>query len=54
MDKFQKKGFPFIGAIFLALGFFKLLRGDDWVEWIIIGVLFGGLTAFSWRKDKQS
>ena len=53
MDQIQKKGFPLIGVIFLALGVFKLLQGNDWVVWIIIGMLFGGLSAFSWRKDKQ-
>jgi len=53
MNKIQKKGFPLIGVIFLTLGAFKLLKGDDWVVWIIIGVLFGGLGAFSRRKDKQ-
>ena len=53
MDQLQKNGFPLIGVIFLALGVFKLLQGDDWIVWIIIGVLFGGLGAFSRRKDKQ-
>ena len=53
MDQLQKKGFPLIGVIFLALGVFKLLQGDDWGVWIIIGVLFGGLGAVSRRKDKQ-
>ena len=53
MDQFQKKGFPFIGVIFLALGILKLFQGNDWVVWIIIGILFGGLGAFSRRKDKQ-
>ena len=53
MDQLQKKGFPLIGVIFLALGVFKLLQGDDWVVWIIIGILFGGLGAVSQRKDKQ-
>ena len=53
MDQFQKKGFPLIGMVFLALGVFKFLEGDDWVVWIIIGVLFGGLGAFRQRKDKQ-
>lgn len=53
MDQFQMKGFPLIGMVFLALGVFKFLEGDDWVVWIIIGVLFGGLGAFRQRKDKQ-
>lgn len=52
MGHFQKKCFPLIGVIFLALGVFKLVQGNDWVVWIIIGVLFGGLGALSQRKDK--
>jgi hypothetical protein len=52
MNDLQKKGFPLIGVIFLALGLFKLLQGDDWVVWIILGILFGGLGVFSRRKDK--
>lgn len=53
MGQLQKYGFPLIGVIFLALGVFKFLQGDGWVVWIIIGVLFGGLSAFSRRRDKQ-
>jgi hypothetical protein len=53
MNEVGKKGFPFIGMIFLALGIFKLIRGDDWVVWIILGILFGGLSVVSWRKDRQ-
>jgi hypothetical protein len=52
MGNMQKKGFPLIGAIFLLLGLFKLFTGGDWVVWIIIGILFGGLGALSWTKDK--
>jgi hypothetical protein len=52
MDQLQRKSFPLIGVIFLALGVFKLLQGDDWVVWIILGILFGGLGAVSRRKDK--
>lgn len=53
MDQLQKKGFPLIGVIFLALGVFKLIQGDDWVVWIIIGILFGGLSAVSRLRGKQ-
>lgn len=53
MNEVGKKGFPLIGVIFLALGLLKLIRGGDWVVWIIIGILFGGLSAVSWRKDSQ-
>jgi len=54
MDQLRTKGFPVIGVIFLALGVFKLIQGKDWVVWIILGVLFGGLGAFSRLKDEQS
>ncbi len=53
MNQLQKKGFPLIGVIFLALGVFKFLQGDDWVVWVIIGIVFGGLGAISRRTDKQ-
>ena len=48
-----KVGGSIIGALFLALGVFKLLKGDDWVVWMILGVLFGGLGFFS-SKSKGS
>ena len=38
-----KIGGSFIGLMFLALGVLKLVQGKDWVVWIILGVLFGGL-----------
>lgn len=53
VNQLQKQGFPLIGVMFLALGAFKLIQGDDWVVWIIIGILFGGLGAISRRKNKQ-
>jgi hypothetical protein len=53
MATLRRKGFPLIWAIFLALAVFKLLQGDGWVVWIILGVLFGGLGAVSRRKDAQ-
>jgi LPXTG-motif cell wall-anchored protein len=52
VDDLQKKGFPLIGVVFLALGVFEFFQGDSWVVWIILGVLFGGLGVFSRRKDK--
>lgn len=54
MQEVGKKGFPLIGVIFLALGIVKLMQGDSWVIWIILGVLFGGLSVVSWLKDSQS
>lgn len=52
MGQLQRKGFPVIGAIFLALGVFKLVQGDGWVVWIILGILFGGLGMFGSRKGR--
>ena len=51
MAGLRKKGFPVIGVIFLALGVINFLRGDDWVVWVILGVLFGGLAALDRKKD---
>lgn len=53
MNEVGKKSFPLIGVIFLALGIFKLIQGDGWVVWIILGILFGGLSVVSWRKGRQ-
>lgn len=53
MNQLQKNGFPLIGVIFLALGAFKLLQGGNWVVWIVLGIVFGGLGAVSRLKDKQ-
>lgn len=52
MGEVQKKGFPLIGAIFLGLGVWKFIAGGNWVVWIILGVLLGGLGAMSWRRDR--
>jgi hypothetical protein len=50
MGQLQRKGFPVIGAIFLALGVFKFVEGESWVVWIILGILFGGLGLFGRRR----
>lgn len=39
-------GFPIIGVIFLALAVMKLINGDSWVVWAILGFLFGGFGVF--------
>ena len=54
MGEVQRKGFPVLGVVFLALGFIKLLRGDDWVVWIILGVVFGGLAILNRAGAGQS
>lgn len=50
MNELRRKGAPVIGVIFLTLGVFKFLRGEDWVVWIILGVLFGGLAVSGRNK----
>lgn len=52
MGQLQKSAFPVLGVIFLALGAFKFIQGDGWVVWVILGVLFGGLSVFTWRRTK--
>ena len=51
MSGVAKKGFPLIGVIFLALALFRFLNGKDWVVWLILGILFGGLAAFGRKKS---
>ena len=48
-----KTGIRVVGIVFLALGVIKFLRGDDWVVWIILGILFGGLSALGGKKGSQ-
>jgi hypothetical protein len=36
-----------VGLVFLALGLLKLLQGGHWVVWMVLGVLFGGVSAAS-------
>ena len=50
MEDAKNKGLPLIGIIFLLLGVFKIINGKDWIVWIILGVLFGGLGVFSWKR----
>ncbi len=42
-----KTGFPVLGFIFLVLAVFKFVGDGQWVVWAILGVLFGGLGAFT-------
>lgn len=51
MAEKAKLGGSFIGILFLALGIFKFLQGDDWIVWIILGVLFGGLGVFAGKRS---
>lgn len=53
MRQLAGKSFPLIGVLFLVLGIFKLIQGDSWVVWFILGVVFGGLGVFSRRQDKE-
>jgi len=46
-----KTGLPVIGIIFLALAVFKLVSGDPWVVWAILGCLFGGLGIFTRNRS---
>ena len=50
MAEKAKIGGSVIGLLFLALGIIKMLQGDDWVVWMLLGVLFGGLSAFGGKR----
>jgi hypothetical protein len=53
METAKDNALPLVGIIYLLLGVFKFINGDDWVVWIILGALFGGLGIFN-RKKKGS
>jgi hypothetical protein len=53
METAKDKGLPLVGIVFLLLGVFKFINGDDWVVWILLGVVFGGLGVFN-KKQKGS
>lgn len=53
MSKTVKKGFPVVGAMFLALAVVEFVQGDNWVVWAIIGFLFGGFGIFSLGKRDE-
>lgn len=50
MSNSAKAGVPIIGVIFLALAVMKLINGDSWVVWAILGFLFGGFGIFANRS----
>ena len=50
MGTARKTAFPVIGVAFLVLALVQFGKGDDWVVWAILGVLFGGLGVFRARK----
>ena len=52
METVQKKGMPFVALLFLALGVIKLLKGDDWVVWILLAALLGGVSALAGAKAR--
>jgi hypothetical protein len=51
MPRTAKAGVPIIGAVFLLLALFKLVQGEPWVVWAILGFLFGGLGIFGWNRS---
>ena len=53
MEGAAKKGAPVLGLVFLVLALVKFLQGDDWVVWMILGIVFGGLGVFSRGKNDE-
>ena len=48
-----KKALPLIGIVFLLLALFKFLQGGNWVVWLILGILFGGLRFIASKKPVE-
>lgn len=53
MSKSARAGIPFVGIVFLLLAGLKLMQGDDWVVWAILGVLFGGFGVFGLSRSAE-
>ena len=51
MNTTQRNGVSFIGALFLGLGAFKFFTGGNWIVWVILGILFGGLGLFARKRS---
>ena len=51
MPKAAKTGVPILGVIFLALGLFKMVQGESWVVWFVLGIVFGGLGIFNLNRS---
>lgn len=54
MPNAVRNGVPIIGLIFLVLAFAKLVKGDPWVVWAILGFLFGGFSVFGRKRDRRT
>ncbi|MBY0306031.1 MAG: hypothetical protein K2W86_12895 [Sphingomonas sp.] len=50
MPKYAMAGVPVLGVIFLLLAVMKLINGEAWVVWAILGFLFGGFGVFANRS----
>ena len=53
MDSAKKHGGNIIGALFLGVGLWNFLRGENWVVWVILGVLFGGIAFITSRISSK-
>lgn len=43
-----------VGLLFFALAFWEFLSGDGWIVWVLLGVLFGGVSAMRQLLSKDS
>ena len=50
MTEPRKTGLRVVGLAFLAVAVIKFLGGEGWVVWLILGILFGGLSGLGNKK----
>lgn len=52
MGNFRNTARLVIGVVCVAVALFNFIRGDDWVVWMIVGVLFVGFSVFVSRNHR--
>lgn len=51
MTKPQTNIIRLLAGVFLGLAIYRFLTGESWVVWVILFVLFGGLSLFRGKTE---
>ena len=42
-----------VGLMFFAVAVFNFFRGENWIVWVILGLLFGGVSGVQSLMNRQ-